>query len=115
MSQSQRFDAQYEEPLPYSSAAGPTAGNGRDRPPSTPFDVGTRPVAKDQRVTTLILMVGLPGAGKTTRAKELAMTYHALRLTPDHWMIRYSASLWPTASASCWKGGSSRLPCRRFG
>lgn len=88
MSQSQRFDSQYEEPLPYSSAAGPTAGNGPpDRPPSTPVDVGTRPVAKDQRVTTLILMVGLPGAGKTTRAKELAMTYHALRLTPDHWMI----------------------------
>ncbi|KUL44493.1 kinase [Streptomyces violaceusniger] len=32
-------------------------------------------------------MVGLPGAGKTTRAKELAATHRALRLTPDHWMI----------------------------
>ena len=32
-------------------------------------------------------MVGLPGAGKTTRAKELAATHQALRLTPDHWMI----------------------------
>jgi predicted kinase len=32
-------------------------------------------------------MVGLPGAGKTTRAKVLAATYRALRLTPDHWMI----------------------------
>ncbi|MBW8805712.1 MAG: ATP-binding protein [Catenulisporales bacterium] len=32
-------------------------------------------------------MVGLPGAGKTTRAKEIAATHRALRLTPDHWMI----------------------------
>jgi predicted kinase len=32
-------------------------------------------------------MVGLPGAGKTTRAKELAVAYRALRLTPDEWMI----------------------------
>lgn len=37
--------------------------------------------------TTLYLMVGLPGAGKTTRAGELAVAHHALRLTPDEWMI----------------------------
>ena len=30
--------------------------------------------------------MGLPGAGKTTRAKELAQTYGLLRLTPDEWM-----------------------------
>lgn len=35
----------------------------------------------------MFLMVGLPGAGKTTRAKELAAQYRALRLTPDAWMI----------------------------
>ncbi|RNE59404.1 ATP-binding protein [Cryobacterium tepidiphilum] len=35
----------------------------------------------------LFLMVGLPGSGKTTRAKELAVTHQALRLTPDHWMV----------------------------
>jgi predicted kinase len=35
----------------------------------------------------MLLMVGLPGAGKTTRAKELAATLPALRLTPDHWMV----------------------------
>ncbi len=35
----------------------------------------------------MLLMVGLPGAGKTTRAKELAAMHRALRLTPDHWMI----------------------------
>lgn len=32
-------------------------------------------------------MVGLPAAGKTTRAKELAGRHRALRLTPDDWMI----------------------------
>lgn len=32
-------------------------------------------------------MVGLPAAGKTTRAKELAVAHQALRLTPDHWMV----------------------------
>lgn len=35
----------------------------------------------------LLLMVGLPGAGKTTRAEELATAHRALRLTPDEWMI----------------------------
>ena len=32
-------------------------------------------------------MVGLPSAGKTSRAFELASTWNALRLTPDEWMI----------------------------
>ena len=46
------------------------------------------PAKKDPRGSaTMILMVGLPGAGKTTRAEQLATTYHALRLTPDLWMI----------------------------
>jgi len=39
------------------------------------------------RPATLFLMVGLPGAGKTTRASELAAAHQALRLTPDEWMI----------------------------
>lgn len=33
------------------------------------------------------LIVGLPGAGKTTRAKELEVTASALRFTPDEWQI----------------------------
>ncbi|MFF7247848.1 AAA family ATPase [Embleya sp. NPDC008237] len=41
----------------------------------------------DPGVTTLFLMVGLPGAGKTTRARQLAAEHGALRLTPDDWMI----------------------------
>ncbi|MFE9404284.1 AAA family ATPase [Streptomyces sp. NPDC006530] len=38
-------------------------------------------------MTTLFLMVGLPGAGKTTRARQFAAEHGALRLTPDDWMI----------------------------
>lgn len=33
------------------------------------------------------LIVGLPGAGKTTRARELERRAPALRLTPDEWQI----------------------------
>jgi predicted kinase len=36
---------------------------------------------------TVYLVVGLPGAGKTTRAKELELSAPALRLTPDEWQI----------------------------
>ena len=43
----------------------------------------------DPRVGTAIvyLIVGLPGAGKTTHAKELEISAPALRLTPDEWQI----------------------------
>lgn len=34
----------------------------------------------------MVLMVGLPGAGKTTRARVLEVERRALRLTPDEWM-----------------------------
>lgn len=34
----------------------------------------------------MFLTVGLPGVGKTTRAKELASERRILRLTPDEWM-----------------------------
>ena len=36
-------------------------------------------------------MVGLPGSGKTTRAKALAARSGALRLTPDEWQTRLFA------------------------
>jgi predicted kinase len=35
----------------------------------------------------LFLIAGLPGAGKTTLAKEQATEHRALRLTRDEWMI----------------------------
>ena len=34
-----------------------------------------------------MLMVGLPAAGKTTRARELAARRPAVRFSPDEWMI----------------------------
>jgi predicted kinase len=68
MSQQQRSGSRGEESFPNSSAAEPVAG-------------------QDPRAATLVLMVGLPAAGKTTRARELAAEYRAVRLTPDHWMV----------------------------
>jgi len=50
------------------------------RPSPEPDDMRPEPAR-------LLLMVGLPGAGKTIRAKELAAAHRALRLTPDEWMI----------------------------
>src|SRR4029078_4730035 len=38
-------------------------------------------------VPTLFLIVGLPGAGKTVRARALAAEHGALLMTPDAWMI----------------------------
>jgi predicted kinase len=36
---------------------------------------------------TLHLIVGLPGAGKTTLARQLERELPALRLTPDEWIV----------------------------
>jgi predicted kinase len=36
---------------------------------------------------TLFLMVGLPGSGKTVRARELAAQHGALRITADDWAL----------------------------
>jgi predicted kinase len=36
---------------------------------------------------TLYLLVGLPGAGKTTKDRQLEVQAPALRLTLDEWMI----------------------------
>jgi predicted kinase len=43
--------------------------------------------ASQDTVATMFVMVGLPAAGKTRRARELAAEWRALRLTPDEWMI----------------------------
>ena len=55
---------------------------------------------QDGRVATLILIVGLPGAGKTTQAEELAARHHAIRLTPDEWMIPLFGLCWREPSAA---------------
>jgi predicted kinase len=85
MSQSRRSDShsQYEEPFPCTPAAVP-AGTDVQRGQARQ----ERPVAtQDRHTATMLLIVGLPGAGKTTRAIELAAANRAMRLTPDHWMI----------------------------
>lgn len=46
---------------------------------------------------TLILICGLPGAGKTTLAKQLERERAALRLTPDEWMAAVDVDLFDEA------------------
>lgn len=38
-------------------------------------------------VASLFVMIGLPGAGKTARARQLAVEHGALRLSPDEWLV----------------------------
>jgi len=42
-------------------------------------------------MSTLFLICGLPGAGKTTLAKQLEQTHNALRLCPDEWITQILA------------------------
>ena len=42
----------------------------------------------------LILVCGLPGAGKTTRAKVLEARLHAVRFCPDEWLEALSLDLY---------------------
>jgi predicted kinase len=89
MSQSQRSDSNspYEEPFPSATAPAVTNSQARHSPPA-PAEMRSGPVvAQSPRTATMLLMVGLPAAGKTTRAKQLAAAHRALRLTPDHWMV----------------------------
>jgi predicted kinase len=43
-------------------------------------------------MATLHLMVGLPGSGKTTLARQLESQHAALRLTVDEWHVRLFGS-----------------------
>lgn len=45
---------------------------------------------------SIYLVVGLPGAGKTARAKELEVSASALRLTPDDWQMAVFSDDTPT-------------------
>jgi predicted kinase len=45
----------------------------------------------------LIIICGLPGAGKTTVATELAERHNGVRYSPDDWMDAMSINLWDSA------------------
>ena len=55
-------------------------------------------------MTTLYLMVGLPGAGKTTGAMALAAEHRALRLSPDEWMVPLFAASDPDGKRDVLEG-----------
>jgi predicted kinase len=42
----------------------------------------------------LILVCGLPGSGKTTRAKQVERDLRAVRFCPDEWMNALEIGLW---------------------
>jgi predicted kinase len=44
-------------------------------------------------MATLFLICGLPGSGKTTLAKQLEISYSALRLCPDEWISALLADI----------------------
>ena len=45
------------------------------------------PKRADPEPGRLFVMVGLPGAGKTTRARQIEAERRAVRLTPDDWIM----------------------------
>jgi predicted kinase len=62
----------------------------------------------------LIIVCGLPGSGKTTRAKLLESTLRAVRLSPDEWMNAISLDLYDEErrariEALQWKFGQELL------
>ncbi len=52
----------------------------------------------DAPVAHLVLMCGLPGAGKTTEARAFAADLGAVRLGPDEWLDALEIDLWDEQS-----------------
>src|ERR1700759_5630487 len=62
----------------------------------------------------LSIIIGLPGAGKTTLAKKLAEETRSIRLCPDEWMEDMGISLWDSEYRAklencLWKLGKEAL------
>lgn len=81
----------------FAAALEPTASCRRESGLADLVDAGGATTVHE---VTIYLIVGLPGAGKTTRAKELEVSESALRLTPDDWQMAVfhadSPSTWRT-------------------
>jgi predicted kinase len=54
-------------------------------------------MAQTEKAGRLIIVCGLPGAGKTTRAIDLAERSGGVRFSPDDWMEALDIDLWDTA------------------
>lgn len=52
---------------------------------------------KSCRGSRLIIVCGLPGAGKTTLAKRLEACHRAIRFCPDEWMAALSIDIYDEA------------------
>jgi len=58
---------------------------------------------------TLHLMVGLPGSGKTTMARQLETEHPALRLTVDEWHIRlFGSDISDDSDEAAWAAHNAR-------
>ena len=55
-------------------------------------------MSTDQEAGRLIIVCGLPGSGKTTRAKELERELRAIRFSPDEWMPHLGSELWDSVA-----------------
>ena len=58
------------------------------------------PQSLKSNTARLILVCGLPGAGKTTYAKALENQFHAVRFAPDEWMSALAMDIYDESSRS---------------